>query len=152
MSKKIKFLKKDNVSHETSNSKVIKYGYKDWFLTRLKEAIAMLVVAFLWMLRLTFIPSVLFVGATWFSTRIIPSLAVQVFSITPLKTDSSLMDQFAFFYLPMISFVFIFGIVIVVIVCYTEYVFWKKTRQWLKYWFKKTNVKIPFKKLENNEV
>ena len=52
----------------------------------------------------------------------------------------------------MISFVFIFGIVIVVIVCYTEYVFWKKTRQWLKYWFKKTNVKIPFKKLENNEV
>lgn len=152
MLNKFKFLKKDNVSHETSNHKVIKYDYKEWFLIRLKEAIAMLVVAFLWMLRLTFIPSVLFVGATWFSTRVVPSLAVQVFSITPLKTDSSLMDQFAFFYLPMISFVFIFGIVIVVIVCYTEYVFWKKTRQWLKYWFKRTNVNIPFKKLENNEV
>lgn len=152
MLNKFKFLKKDNVSHETSNCKVIKYDYKEWFLIRLKEAIAMLVVAFLWMLRLTFIPSVLFVGATWFSTRVVPSLAVQVFSITPLKTDSSLMDQFAFFYLPMISFVFIFGIVIVAIVCYTEYVFWKKTRLWLKYWFKRTNVKIPFKKLENNEV
>ena len=152
MLKKLKFLKKDDVSRETSKRNVIKYGYKDWFLNRFKEAIAMLVVAFLWMLRLTFIPSVLFVGATWFSIRIVPSLAVQVFSITPLKTDSSLMDQFAFFYLPMISFVFIFGIVIVTIVCYTEYVFWKKTRQWLKYWFKKTNVKIPFKKLENNEV
>ena len=152
MLNKFKFLKKDNVSHETSNRKVIKYDYKEWFLIRLKEAIAMLVVAFLWMLRLTFIPSVLFVGATWFSTRVVPSLAVQVFSITPLKTDSSLMDQFAFFYLPMISFVFIFGIVIVAIVCYTEYVFWKKTRQWLKYWFKRTNVKIPFKKLENDDV
>ena len=152
MLNKFKFLKKDNVSHETLNLKVVKYDYKEWFLIRLKEAIAMLVVAFLWMLRLTFIPSVLFVGATWFSTRVVPSLAVQVFSITPLKTDSSLMDQFAFFYLPMISFVFIFGIVIVAIVCYTEYVFWKKTRQWLKYWFKRTNVKIPFKKLENNEV
>ena len=116
MLNKFKFLKKDNVSHETSNRNVIKYDYKEWFLIRLKEAIAMLVVAFLWMLRLTFIPSVLFVGATWFSTRVVPSLAVQVFSITPLKTDSSLMDQFAFFYLPMISFVFIFGIVIGVIV------------------------------------
>ena len=102
MLKNFKFLKKDNVSNETSNRKVIKYDYKEWFLIRLKEAIAMLVVAFLWMLRLTFIPSVLFVGATWFSTRVVPSLAVQVFAITPLKTDSSLMDQFAFFYLPMI--------------------------------------------------
>ena len=75
MLKKLRFLKKDNVSRETTKRNVIKYGYKDWFLSRFKEAIAMLVVAFLWMLRLTFIPSVLFVGATWFSTRIVPSLA-----------------------------------------------------------------------------
>ena len=36
MLKKLKFLKKDDVSRETSIRNVIKYGYKDWFLNRFK--------------------------------------------------------------------------------------------------------------------
>lgn len=155
MFNKLKCNKKSDVSCETSkesNKKIIKYGFKDVMKTRLKEAMAMLIVSFLWMLRLTFIPSLLIVGATWFSMNMIPTLAIQVFAITPLKTDSSLMDQFAFFYLPMISFVFIFGLVVVVLVCYTEYKFWIKTQSWLKYWFKQTGLKNPFRKLENKEV
>ena len=126
--------------------KVIKYGYKEMFAGRLKEAISMVVLSFLWLLRLTFIPSLLIVGATWFATNMIPTMAIQVFSTTALSEESSLLDQFSFFYLPMIAFVFIFGLVVVVLVCYTEYKFWTKCGAWISYWFKRTGIVNPFKR------
>lgn len=126
--------------------KVIKYGRKEWFVDRLKEGMAMLVLAFLWLLRITFIPSLLIVGATWFATNMIPTMAIQIFASTKLTEKSPLVDQFAFFYLPMIAFVFIFGLVTVVLVCYTEYKFWTKCGSWITVWFKRTGIKNPFKK------
>lgn len=126
--------------------KVIKYGRKEWFKDRFKEVNAILILAFLWLLRITFVPSLLLVGATWFATNIIPSMAIQVFSTTSLSAESPLFDQFAFFYLPMIAFVFIFGLVVVVLVCYTEYKFWTKCGTWISYWFKRTGIVNPFKR------
>ena len=49
----------------------------------------------------------------------------------------------------MMSFVFIFGVVIVIFVCYTEYRFWKKCGSWIKYWYARTNIKNLFKKVKN---
>ena len=126
--------------------KIIKYGRKEWFKDRFKEGNAILVLAFLWLLRITFIPSLLLVGSTWFATNIIPTMAIQVFSTTALSEESPLLDQFSFFYLPMIAFVFIFGLVVVVLVCYTEYKFWTKCGAWISYWFKRTGIVNPFKR------
>lgn len=144
---KQKNVKIDNINIEITEKqvKVIKYGFKEMFKDRSKEGIAMLIVAFLWLLRTTFIPSLLIVGATWFSTNMIPTMAIQIFGTTALTENSSLVDQFAFFYLPMIAFVFIFGLVVVVLVCYTEYMFWKKCGSWISVWFKRTGIKNPFK-------
>ena len=128
--------------------KVIKYGYKEMFVGRLKEAISMVVLSFLWLLRLTFIPSLLIVGVTWFATNMIPTMAIQIFGSTGLTEKSPMVDQFVFFYLPMIAFVFVFGLVTVVLVCYTEYIFWKKCGSWIKYWFKRTGITNPFKNKE----
>lgn len=136
----------DVKNDDSSSVKVFKYGRKEWLRDRLKESIAIIIVAFLWLLRITFIPSLLIVGATWFATNMIPTMAVQVFASTGLTSDSLLVDQFAFFYLPMIAFVFIFGLVTVVLVCYTEYKFWMKCGSWIKIWFKRTGIKNPFKK------
>lgn len=125
---------------------IIKYGRKERFKDRFKEVNAILVLAFLWLLRITFIPSLLLVGSTWFATNVIPTMAIQIFSTTSLSEESSLFDQFAFFYLPMIAFVFIFGLVVVVLVCYTEYKFWTKCGAWISYWFKRTGIVNPFKR------
>lgn len=147
-----KNMKLQNSTNTTSTAntskpvKVIKYGRKEWFRDRLKEGIAMVIVAFLWLLRITFIPSLLIVGATWFATNMIPTMAIQIFASTGLTSDSLLVDQFVFFYLPMIAFVFIFGLVTVVLVCYTEYKFWTKCGSWINIWFKRTGIKNPFKK------
>ena len=136
-----------DVSNDTDKKvKIIKYGRKEWFKDRFKEVNAILVLAFLWLLRITFIPSLLLVGSTWFATNMIPTMAVQVFSTTALSEESSLLDQFSFFYLPMIAFVFIFGLVVVVLVCYTEYKFWTKCGAWISYWFKRTGIVNPFKR------
>ena len=135
-------------SATAKETKVIKYGYKEIFAARLKEAIAMVVLSFLWLLRLTFIPSLLIVGATWFATNMIPTMAIQIFGSTGLTDKSPMVDQFTFFYLPMIAFVFVFGLVTVVLVCYTEYIFWKKCGSWIKVWFKRTGIKNPFKNKE----
>lgn len=136
-----------DVSNDTDKkAKIIKYGRKEWFKDRFKEVNAILVLAFLWLLRITFIPSLLLVGSTWFATNIIPTMAIQVFSTTALSEESSLLDQFSFFYLPMIAFVFIFGLVVVVLVCYTEYKFWTKCGAWISYWFKRTGIVNPFKR------
>ena len=136
-----------DVSNDTNKKvKIIKYGRKEWFKDRFKEVNAILVLAFLWLLRITFIPSLLLVGSTWFATNMIPTMAIQVFSTTALSEESSLLDQFSFFYLPMIAFVFIFGLVVVVLVCYTEYKFWTKCGAWISYWFKRTGIVNPFKR------
>lgn len=136
-----------DVSNDTDKKvKIIKYGRKERFKDRFKEVNAILVLAFLWLLRITFIPSLLLVGSTWFATNMIPTMAIQVFSTTSLSEESSLLDQFAFFYLPMIAFVFIFGLVVVVLVCYTEYKFWTKCGAWISYWFKRTGIVNPFKR------
>ena len=136
-----------DVSDDTNkNVKIIKYGRKEWFKDRLKEVNAILILAFLWLLRITFIPSLLLVGSTWFATNVIPSMAIQVFSTTALSEESPLFDQFAFFYLPMIAFVFIFGLVLVALLCYTEYKFWMKCGTWISYWFKRTGIVNPFKR------
>ena len=136
-----------DVSNDTDKKvKIIKYGRKEWFKDRFKEVNAILVLAFLWLLRITFIPSLLLVGSTWFATNMIPTMAIQVFSTTALSEESSLLDQFSFFYLPMIAFVFIFGLVVVVLVCYTEYKFWTKCGAWISYWFKRTGIVNPFKR------
>ena len=136
-----------DVSDDTDKKvKIIKYGRKEWFKDRFKEVNAILVLAFLWLLRITFIPSLLLVGSTWFATNMIPTMAIQVFSTTALSEESSLLDQFSFFYLPMIAFVFIFGLVVVVLVCYTEYKFWTKCGAWISYWFKRTGIVNPFKR------
>lgn len=136
-----------DVSNDTDKKvKIIKYGRKEWFKDRFKEVNAILVLAFLWLLRITFIPSLLLVGSTWFATNMIPTMAIQVFSTTALSEESSLLDQFSFFYLPMIAFVFIFGLVVVVLVCYTEYKFWTKCGAWISYWFKRTGIMNPFKR------
>ena len=136
-----------DASNDTDKKvKVIKYGRKEWFKDRFKEVNAILVLAFLWLLRITFIPSLLLVGSTWFATNMIPTMAIQVFSTTALSEESSLLDQFSFFYLPMIAFVFIFGLVVVVLVCYTEYKFWTKCGAWISYWFKRTGIVNPFKR------
>lgn len=129
-----------------NDKKVIKFGYKEIFRDRFKEAVAIVMTVFLWLLRVSFIPSLLIVFATWFSVNMIPSLAIEVFKSSGLHVDSALTDQFAFFYLPLMSFVFIFGVVIVVMVCYTEYRFWIKCGSWIKFWYAKTNIKNPFKK------
>ena len=136
-----------DVSNDTDKKvKIIKYGRKEWFKDRFKEVNAILVLAFLWLLRITFIPSLLLVGSTWFATNMIPTMAIQVFSTTALSEESSLLEQFSFFYLPMIAFVFIFGLVVVVLVCYTEYKFWIKCGAWISYWFKRTGIVNPFKR------
>lgn len=136
-----------DVSNDTDKKvNIIKYGRKERFKDRFKEVNAILVLAFLWLLRITFIPSLLLVGSTWFATNVIPTMAIQIFSTTSLSEESSLFDQFAFFYLPMIAFVFIFGLVVVVLVCYTEYKFWTKCGAWISYWFKRTGIVNPFKR------
>ena len=132
-----------------NDEKVLKFGYKDMFKDRFKEAIAILITAFLWLLRISFIPSLLIVFASWFAMNMIPTMAIEIFKYSHLSVDSPLTDQFAFFYLPMMSFVFIFGVVIVIFVCYTEYRFWKKCGSWIKIWYDRTNIKNPFKKVEN---
>lgn len=139
-------LKTGNSYLEKEQQKVVTYGRKEWFRDRSKEAMATLVVAFLWLLRLSFVPSLLIVGTTWFATNMIPTMAIQIFGSTGLTTDSPFVDQFAFFYLPMIAFVFVFGLVTVVLVCYTEYKFWTVCGSWIKIWFKRTGIKNPFKK------
>ena len=141
-------LSKKNETH-TGETKVIVYGRKEWFKDRFKEAAAMLIVAFLWLLRITFVPSLLIVGSTWFATNMVPTMAIQVFATTSLNGKSPLMDQFAFFYLPMITFVFIFGLVVVTLMCYTEYVFWTKCGVWIKVWFKRTGIPRFFKRNKN---
>ena len=132
-----------------NEKKVVKFGYKDIFKDRFKEAIAIVITVFLWLMRISFIPSTLIVFATWFSMNMIPTMAIEIFKYSHLNANSPLTDQFAFFYLPMISFVFIFGVVIVIFVCYTEYRFWKKCGSWIKYWYARTNIKNPFKKVKN---
>lgn len=129
-----------------NDKNVIKFGYKEIFKDRFKEAVGIIMTVFLWLLRISFIPSLLIVFATWFSVNMIPSLSIEVFKSSGLHADSPLTDQFAFFYLPLMSFVFIFGVVIVVMVCYTEYRFWIKCGSWIKLWYAKTNIKNPFKK------
>jgi hypothetical protein len=132
-----------------NEKKVVKFGYKDIFKDRFKEAIAIVITVFLWLMRISFIPSTLIVFATWFSMNMIPTMAIEIFKYSHLNANSPLTDQFAFFYLPMMSFVFIFGVVIVIFVCYTEYRFWKKCGSWIKYWYARTNIKNPFKKVKN---
>lgn len=132
-----------------NDKKVVKFGYKDIFKDRFKEAIAIVITVCLWLMRISFIPSALIVFATWFSMNMIPSMAIEIYKYSHLNTNSPLTDQFAFFYLPMMSFVFIFGVVIVIFVCYTEYRFWKKCGSWIKYWYARTNIKNPFKKVKN---
>lgn len=132
-----------------NEKKVVKFGYKDIFKDRFKEAIAIVITVFLWLMRISFIPSTLIVFATWFSMNMIPSMAIEIFKYSHLNVNSPLTDQFAFFYLPMMSFVFIFGVVIVILVCYTEYRFWKKCGSWINYWYARTNIKNPFKKVKN---
>lgn len=134
---------------EENEKKVIKFGYKEIFKDRFKEAIAIIITAFLWLLRISFIPSMLIVFATWFSMNMIPTMAIEIFKYSHLSVDSPLTDQFAFFYLPMMSFVFIFGVVIVLLVCYTEYRFWKKCGSWIKIWYARTNIENPFKIFKN---
>lgn len=134
---------------EENEKKVIKFGYKEIFKDRFKEAIAIIITAFLWLLRISFIPSMLIVFATWFSMNMIPIMAIEIFKYSHLSVDSPLTDQFAFFYLPMMSFVFIFGVVIVLLVCYTEYRFWKKCGSWIKIWYARTNIENPFKIFKN---
>jgi hypothetical protein len=134
---------------EENGKKVIKFGYKEIFKDRFKEAIAIIITAFLWLLRISFIPSMLIVFATWFSMNMIPIMAIEIFKYSHLSVDSPLTDQFAFFYLPMMSFVFIFGVVIVLLVCYTEYRFWKKCGSWIKIWYARTNIENPFKIFKN---
>lgn len=136
----------DEVNSNPSNAKVIRYSYKDIFKNRLKEISAMLIMAFLWMLRLAFIPSILISGTTLFSTNIIPSIAAQIYNYTGLTEESLMVDQFAFFYLPMFSFVFIFGTVVAIGVCFVQYRFWKKCGVWIKYWYGKTGIRNPFKR------
>lgn len=132
-----------------NEKKVVKFGYKDIFKDRFKEAIAIVITVFLWLMRISFIPSTLIVFATWFSMNMIPTMAIEIFKYSHLNANSPLTDQFAFFYLPMMSFVFIFGVVIVIFVCYTECRFWKKCGSWIKYWYARTNIKNPFKKVKN---
>ena len=132
-----------------NEKKVVKFGYKDIFKDRVKEAIAIVITVFLWLMRISFIPSTLIVFATWFSMNMIPTMAIEIFKYSHLNANSPLTDQFAFFYLPMMSFVFIFGVVIVIFVCYTEYRFWKKCGSWIKYWYARTNIKNLFKKVKN---
>lgn len=132
-----------------NEKKVVKFGYKDIFKDRFKEAIAIVITVFLWLMRISFIPSTLIVFATWFSMNMIPTMAIEIFKYSHLNANSPLTDQFAFFYLPMMSFIFIFGVVIVIFVCYTEYRFWKKCGSWIKYWYARTNIKNPFKKVKN---
>lgn len=139
------FIKKGKKTTDNANTKLV-YGTKDFVKDRFKEIIAMIIVSFLWLLRLSFVPSLLIFGATWFSTNIIPTLSVEVYKNSGLSMESPLMDQFAFFYLPLISFVFIFGLVVVVLVCYTEYKFWKKCGDWISVWFKQTGIHNPFQK------
>ena len=136
----------DEVNSNPSNAKVIRYSYKDILKNRLKEISAMLIMAFLWMLRLAFIPSVLISGTTLFSTNIIPSIAAQIYNYTGLTEESLLVDQFAFFYLPMFSFVFIFGTVVAISVCFVQYRFWKNCGVWINYWYGKTGIRNPFKR------
>ena len=119
-------------------------GSKDFSLVN-----AIIITAFLWMLRLVFVPSLLFMVTSWFAVNMTPTLAIEVYKVSGLSKDSPLTDQFAFFYLPMVAYLFIFGIVIVVLLCYTEYRFWKKCGLWIKYWYAKTNIKNPFKMLKN---
>ena len=62
-----------------NDKKVIKFGYKEIFRDRFKEAVAIVMTVFFWLLRVSFIPSLLIVFATWFSVNMIPSLAIEVF-------------------------------------------------------------------------
>ena len=87
-----------DASNDTDKKvKVIKYGRKEWFKDRFKEVNAILILAFLWLLRITFVPSLLLVGATWFATNIIPSMAIQVFSTTSLSAESPYLISLRFF-------------------------------------------------------
>lgn len=142
------FFKKKKSEKKEDSKKVIKFGYKELIIGKFKEANAIVITAFLWMLRIAFIPSVLFTVTSWVAVNMTPSLAIEVYKVSGLSKDSPLTDQFAFFYLPMIAYVFIFGLVIVVLLCYTEYRFWKKCGSWIKYWFAKTNIENPFKMLK----
>lgn len=145
------FKKKKNEKNELkeNSTKVVEYGYKDLIVSKFKEANAIVITAFLWMLRLVFVPSLLFMVTSWFAVNMTPTLAIEVYKVSGLSKDSPLTDQFAFFYLPMVAYLFIFGIVIVVLLCYTEYRFWKKCGLWIKYWYAKTNIKNPFKMFKN---
>ena len=139
------FFKKKKSEEKENNKKIIKFGYKELFVDKFKEANAIVITAFLWMLRLAFVPSLLFMVTSWVAVNMTPTLAIEVYKVSGLSKDSPLTDQFAFFYLPMIAYLFIFGLVIVVLLCYTEYKFWKKCGLWIKYWYVKTNIKNPFK-------
>lgn len=143
------FFKKKKIEEKDISKKVIKFGYKELFFDKFKEVNAIIITAFLWMLRLVFVPSLLFMVTSWFAVNMTPTLAIEVYKVSGLSKDSPLTDQFAFFYLPMVAYLFIFGIVIVVLLCYTEYRFWKKCGLWIKYWYAKTNIKNPFKMLKN---
>lgn len=143
------FFKKKKIEEKDISKKVIKFGYKELFFDKFKEVNAIIITAFLWMLRLVFVPSLLFMVTSWFAVNMTPILAIEVYKVSGLSKDSPLTDQFAFFYLPMVAYLFIFGIVIVVLLCYTEYRFWKKCGLWIKYWYAKTNIKNPFKMLKN---
>lgn len=131
---------------QQNEQKVIKYGFKERVVPKIKAFMSFIIVAFIWTIRIAMAPSLLIVGATWFATRTVPTFAVQVFGMTVLTENSNLLDQFAFFYLPMITLVFIFGLAIVVLMCYTQYRVWTATGRSLKCWYKRAGMSNPFKR------